>query len=277
MIYSDVRQVPFYSLLAHNSANFGQILAEYNAIESKLTALDKSKMATHFDLVRTLEKRIEGVSNAQCGDSKQPTESLDYLARQSAFFQLIGTAFSCDLTRVATVALGDMTPNMFGVDELSEDATHKGISHNIYSDPVAATRMTNCVAEHARQIAGLVDLLSSLPDTDGRTIMDNTMIVWGSEMADGWHGYRHYCPIIIGGDWHFRTGRYLYSPHETPVEMIKPPELPDPTLITGKPHQHFLVSIANAMGVDTNQIGLADIQSQNGTFLDLTGPLPGLV
>ena len=27
MIYSDVRQVPFYSLLAHNSANFGQIPA----------------------------------------------------------------------------------------------------------------------------------------------------------------------------------------------------------------------------------------------------------
>ena len=252
-------------------------LSEYEAIEPTLSALDKAKLVTHFDLVRTLETRLEGISHASCGDVKQPQDSLSYLDRQSAFFQLIGTAFSCDLTRVATIAFGDMAPNMFGVDELSEDATHKGIGHNVFADPLAAKRMTDYVAEHAKQVAQLVDLLSSLPDTDGRTIMDNTMIVWGSEMADGWHGYRHYCPLVIGGDWYFRTGRYIHWPHETPVEMLKPPELPDPILITGKPHQHLLVSIANAMGVNTNQVGLSEVQSQNGTFLDLTGPLGGLV
>ncbi len=64
--------------------------------------------------------------------------------------------------------------------------------------------------------------------------MDNTLIVWGSELGDGWHGYRNYCPVIIGGSWAFNTGRYMYWPHETPVEMRVPSQI-----LTGGGHEAF--------------------------------------
>ena len=35
---------------------------------------------------------------------------------------------------------------------------------------------------------------------------------------------RNYCPVIIGGSWHFNTGRYLYWPHEPAIEVLSPTE-----------------------------------------------------
>ena len=133
--------------------------------------------------------------------------------------------------------------------------------------------MTNYLAMHGSQVARLVDLLASLPDTDGQSIMDNTLIVWGSELADGWHGYQHYCPMLIGGSWYFRTGQYHYWPHALPIELRTPAGM---TEVSGLPHQHLLVSVAHAMGLTDNHIGTYLIQSQNGTMIDCAGPLPYL-
>ena len=108
--------------------------------------------------------------------------------------------------------------------------------------------------------------------------MDNTLIVWGSELADGWHGYRHYCPIIIGGSWHFKTGRYMYWPHETPIQVLVPAGVSPTGLSTasGKPHQHLLVSMAQAMGLSHDHIGIEHVQGQFGDWVSCAGPLPNL-
>ena len=46
--------------------------------------------------------------------------------------------------------------------------------------------------------------------------------------------------------------------------------------LAGRPHQHLLVSVARAMGLDTNQIGLDHVQGQTGVRVDCSGPLPEL-
>ena len=109
--------------------------------------------------------------------------------------------------------------------------------------------------------------------------MDNTLILWGSELADGWHGYRNYCPLVIGGEWYFRTGRYRHWAHKTPAQILVPNSI-SPSSYTqnsGLPHQHFLVSGAQAMGLDTSHVGIQHLQTQNGDFIDCTGPLSDLI
>ena len=138
--------------------------------------------------------------------------------------------------------------------------------------------MTDYVRHHADQVARLVSTLEAIPDAGGQPVMDNTLIVWGSELGDGWHGYCHYCPVLIGGDWAFRTGRYLYWPHETPAEMRVPSQVltGGATRFSGIPHQHLLVSVAGAMGLDVDHVGLKHARGQRGDFIDVSGPLPGL-
>ena len=48
------------------------------------------------------------------------------------------------------------------------------------------------------------------------------------------------------------------------------------TRFAGLPHQRLLVSVARAMGLDVDHVGLRQVRGQRGDFIDVGGPLPGL-
>ena len=251
---------------------------EYQSLSPSLGARGRDKLETHFELVRQLGARLQGLASLMCEGGAQPPSSIElYDDRFDAFAEIIATAFSCDVTRVATLSLGEMPTSDFGADDITDDV-HKGLAHGIYDDPAKHDAMSNYLTLHAHQVSRLVSLLENLPDVGGGSVMDNTLIVWGSELADGWHGYRHYCPVIIGGSWHFETGRYLYWPHETPAELLVPASsaLGGYTQFSGLPHQRLLVSVAQAMGVDVDHVGLEHLRGQRGDYIDCRGGLTEL-
>jgi hypothetical protein len=45
---------------------------------------------------------------------------------------------------------------------------------------------------------------------------------------------------------------------------------------SGLPHQHLLVSAAQAMGLKTDYVGLKHFQGQRGDVVNCSGPIPGL-
>lgn len=251
---------------------------EYAQLAPRLGSLQRAKLDSHFQLLHQLGDRIEGMASLTCGTTPQVPEQLTtFDERFDAFSELIGAAFSCDITRVVALSLGEMPTERFGAENISDDV-HKGIAHDQYNSPEKHAAMADYVAVHAEQVARLVSLLESLPEGDGTSIMDNTLILWGSELADGWHGYRTYCPVILGGSWHFDLGRYVYRPHDTPIETLVPPEI-DPSgysTFSGLPHQHLLTSVGQAMGLGDNHTGIQHVQSQSGHWVDCRGPFPDL-
>lgn len=252
--------------------------AEFKALSPQLARHQQQRLDAHAGLLSQLRGRIEGLANLNCEDSPNLEEATNYDERFDGFSELIGAAFACDITRVVTLSLGEMPTADFGWGDYTDDV-HKGLAHGIYDNPDKHQAMTDYVQRHAEQVARLVALLESIPDVDGRSVMDNTLIVWGSEMANGWHGYQHYCPVIIGGSWFFKPGRYIHWPHETPSQVLVPESI-DPSGYsqrTGIPHQRVLVSAAQAMGMDIDQIGIGHVQGQNGDFVECRGLLEELL
>ena len=252
--------------------------AEYAALAPKLDSLQRQRLDAHYELVSRLGDRIEGMAALSCPDIPEPPETMPtYDERFDVMAELIGASLSCDITRVVTLTLGEIPTIDFGWDHLTDDV-HKGLAHEIYNDPQKHMAMADYLTMHAEQVARLVSVLENLPDVDGRSVMDNTLIAWGSELGNGWHGYQHYCPVLIGGSWHFRTGRYMYWPHETPVEVLVPRVISNTgyTRFSGMPHQRLLVSIAQAMGMDIDHIGIGHTRGQRGDIVDCSGPLPSL-
>jgi len=247
-------------------------LAEFDALAPKLSAIDRERMETHYGLVRQLEQRLVGLAQAGC-DGPVASSASGYDTLFDAHSELVGAAFACDLTRVVTMSLGDLPTKDFGWGNGSGDA-HMDFAHEIYNRPDAALAMGDYVGHHAKQLARLVQLLESIPDSDGRSVMDNTLIVWSSELADGWHGYENLHAVLVGGDWAWPGDRYLSSPYgEVPIELIAPG---GQRVLSGLPHQHLLVSVAQAMGLDLNAVGLERLESRAGDRVDVTGPIPGL-
>lgn len=251
-------------------------IREFDAASPKLSALDAERMTTHFDLLRQLEQRIVGMSEATCSSSLDRASLASTSAGYQELFlsmaELIASAFSCDLTRVATISLGDLPASDFGWGNQSGDV-HNDFAHQIYVNEQAAAAMTDYQRYHASQVAALISLLESIPDSDGRSLMDNTLIVWSCEMADGWHGYEKHFAATFGGDWYFRPGQYLHWPYETSSDF----SVATPAGMSsgaGMPHQHLLVSVARAMGLDTDVVGMAELANRSGQLYSLAGELP---
>jgi hypothetical protein len=251
---------------------------EYRELAPRMNATERARLESHFGLVERLGGRLEGLATLVCNAPPRPAAAFaQYDLRFDAFTDIIAAAFSCDITRVVSLSLGEMPTAEFGAAHVS-DKVHKGIAHYIYEDPVKYAAMTDYARHHATQVARLVSTLEAIPDAGGGSVMDNTLIVWGSELGDGWHGYRHYCPVLIGGSWAFKTGRYLYWPHETPAEMRVPSQIltGGTSRVSGIPHQKLLVSVAGAMGLEVDHMGLTHVRGQRGDFIDVSGPLNGL-
>jgi len=249
--------------------------AEFDQLAPRLSPSDRVRLDQHFELVRELELRIEGLRTAACDVA--PSQSAlagQYDTDFRAMGELVAAAFACDLTRVATLSLGDIPSADFGWGGYLSGDVHNEFAHQTYQDPTAAEAMADYTAFHAGQMAWLISLLESIPGHEGGTLMDETLIVWGSELADGWHGFERYCCLVAGGSWAFRPGRYLHWPYgETPIDLMVPGGM---SAGAGVPHQHLLVSVAQAMGLETDHIGLAEVESRGGVRIDLRGPLPGM-
>ena len=115
-------------------------------------------------------------------------------------------------------------------------------------DMDAVAQLTERGRWHAGLIARLCDRLAMTPEGDG-TALDNTLIVWCSEVSLGnSHSHTDMPFLVLGGGWHFRTGRYLQ--------------------LTQASHSNLLVSLLNAMGLPAQTFGLPE---------HCTGPLVGLV
>lgn len=249
--------------------------AEYASLAPKLGASDRERLKAHFDLVRDLETRLQGMAEATC--DVPAWDALDgprsYQADFETMVELIRLALSCDLTRVVTLSMGDIPAADFGWAGYLAGDVHFDFAHRIYEDDNAMQAMIDYGVLNSQLFALLLDVLASTPDVDGRSLLDNTLVVWGNELGDGWHSYHRYCTLMAGGSWYFQPGRYHHWPTGgTPVSMLAPGGSAD----SGIPHNHLLVSIARAMGVETDQVGLGEVRSPEGERIDLTGEIDEL-
>jgi hypothetical protein len=64
---------------------------------------------------------------------------------------------------------------------------------------------------HHRQLAYFLAKLKSIREPDGRTLLDNSMIVYGSSLGDGDEHSNENLPMLIAGGGTIRTGRQVKS------------------------------------------------------------------
>ena len=126
---------------------------EYRELAPRFSAGERARLETHFGLVERLGHRLESLATLACEAPAPPAAEFErYDLRFDAFTDIIAAAFSCDITRVVSLSLGEMPTAEFGADHIS-DKVHKGIAHYIHEDPAMYGAMTDYVRHHAEQVA----------------------------------------------------------------------------------------------------------------------------
>ena len=82
--------------------------AEYQATKGSLSALARDRLESHFGLLAQLGERIEGMASLTCDAPDRVAGLASYDERFDAMSELIAASFSCDVTRVISVSLGEL-------------------------------------------------------------------------------------------------------------------------------------------------------------------------
>lgn len=269
---------------AQQAAVFGLAKEDYARLKSKLPGSDQARIQTHLDLLSDLQSRMNLTPNAAtCTKPEGPTDLTDcdfscygagdaqnarnWNLSMDHHSRLVTAAFACDLTRVAFIEVQYGADADYGYsggafDTMDmHDLVHKVNDRNNPLSTTAAARkivQDQCRLE-ATKFANLLKMLRDVPEADGTTLLDHTIVVYCGQIAYGSHDLGRLPWLIAGsGGGHFKTGRYLkYGDPGTAAASGS----------RGVPHNNLLVSLANAMGVETNTFGNPDV---------CTGPLDKL-
>ena len=114
-------------------------------------------------------------------------------------FDFLALALSCQLTRIVTFQFGHGGEKWYfrwlGINQNSHDE----IAHlDDGSRPDVSEKLLKINVWYAEQVAQLARALDRLPEGDG-TVLDNTLLVWGNEMASGPHGMNDIPVVLLGG------------------------------------------------------------------------------
>lgn len=263
-------------LRAQRAAVFNLAADDFTGLQSRVGTADAQRLQIHLDLLRDLEERLKLQDVLMC-TKPEPfmTPPGNFEKYDSTYFagnynlaadlhsQLITASLACDQTRVVTLEMqypGDSdfgyTTGQFDTTD-AHDLVHKINDKNSpqYQIPEAVECIRKMCTIEAQKLANLLDMLSKVPESDGKSLLDHTLVLYCGQIAYGSHDLARLPWVVIGdGGGYFKTGRYIKYPA-------------NPNSTRGLPHNNLYVSLANAMGIDIDTFGNPNC---------CTGPLAGL-
>jgi hypothetical protein len=231
------------------------VQAQYAALRPRVSVRDREKLELHADFLNGIVRRLDygirpGPACIQPGEPRKVSvdDANDMPDIAQLQMDLLALALACDLTRVASVQFSTAI-NAIPFPWLGSSAEGHNLSHRGPSDTAAHDQLVARATWYAEKVAYLVRQLAVISEGD-RSLLDNTVLVWGNELSVGsTHSHKDVPFLTIGSaGGYFKTGRYLE--------------------FGGVPNNRLLISLLNAMGVEAGTFGHPDFGK--------AGPLPGL-
>lgn len=187
------------------------VLEQARGMQGRLGTRDQQKLDQYFTSVREVERQL--VSGQEWANRPKPTVTtpplrdivnpVDLIGRTRVWFDLIHLAAQTDSSRIFTVHAGGnngATPPIPGVRQ----GWH-GLSHSL---SIPENRAEICLIE-SEFMKALRDLMTKLKTSQegDETLLDRSMVLYGSNLHDGNHGNRNLPVMLAGGG--FRHGAHL--------------------------------------------------------------------
>lgn len=195
------------------------------SLHRNLGASDKRKLDEYLFAVRDIERRIKN-SDKLSGD---PLEGLDinrpvgvpraYKEHVHLMMDMMVLAFQTDTTRIATFMFANAGSNR-SYREIDVRAGHHDLSHHGGSKK-KHTQIAKINRYHAEMFAYFLEKLSGIKE-GSNSLLENSMILYGSGIGDGNRHNHENLPIVLAGNagGKIKTGHYLKFPRETPLTNL---------------------------------------------------------
>lgn len=200
---------------AHEQRVIDYASASGNSLRTRLGHADQNKVDQYLAGLAALKNKVN--SNSMCGTappgmpgpldndgSPSKAATTGVTAHVDTMFELLAHAFACDLTRSASFMMPSMFFSDFGFLGFSDQ--HHGLSHtpdDMTVDPMCGLtpgqKLDVICKWQSQRLFHLLSTLDAMPDTDGRTILDNTLVFVSSDCGDGNLHTHDTMPVILAG------------------------------------------------------------------------------
>jgi len=189
-------------------------------------ATDRARLADYLDNVREIERRIQAVEAGNgSGEPWEIPGAPDgtpdtFTDHVRMMFDLQLLAFRSDITRVFAFKLGrDGSNRAFpdsGVNGAFRIMPHHG------ENPARIRDFAKLNSYHVSTLPYLLKALQDTLDSDGRTMLDNTAVLYGSPMGNpNQHNHKRVPFLIAGhGGGALKGGVHLKAKNGTPLSNV---------------------------------------------------------
>jgi hypothetical protein len=256
-----------------------------------LSSDDRQKLDAHFTAIRTLEMTM-GTSGLACLDTAVRDRASMYegasrtaIEAESAYpiiadlqVDIMAIALACDATRVATLQFdrGSGGPT-FRWDGMDHEYNHHKLSHGKVRDDCFGTSTANGCADvsgyedmlfdidvwHQNRLLRLLQKLDAYKEADGKSVLDNSVILYTNELSDGrGHSFID-LPYVLAGSCAgtFKQNEYVQLGAGNSSDDQR------------APHNKLLNTLVNAMGIESDWFGVPEGQGgetmQGGVYEEL--------
>jgi hypothetical protein len=195
------------------------VLGEAKDFARGLGQTDRDKLDEYFTSVREVEQRLVKAQDwarrpKPKVDAKPPTDiasSVEVPARVRLMVDIMHLALQTDSTRYITFALNGLNavPVIAGVTQDWHNLSHHG------QDPAKLTELKVVELEQMRLFGELLGKLKHTRE-EGGTLLDRTIVMFGSNLGNASSHDNKNLPIIVAGGG-FRHGQHLaFDPKKNP-------------------------------------------------------------
>jgi hypothetical protein len=193
------------------------------ALVPTISRSDNVKLDQYLTSVRELEQRLQndsGSGAAACASAKKPANPTAVPDQVKAMLDVMVLGLQCNATRVITYMLGNGGDGAInGFPWLSISDHHHAIAHH-QNQQVNFDKLMKVNLWEVEQLAYLLGKLDAI-DEGGATLLDNTLVLYSSEISDGNRHNHDDLPVLLAGGSNLgvNSGRHLRF-NKTPIASL---------------------------------------------------------
>jgi hypothetical protein len=226
------------------------VLKDARRLNQSLGHRDREKLDEYFTSVRDLEARIQ--QNEEWSRKPKPKvnveqpkdidDSNDVMARQRLMYDMMALALQTDSTRVITFNLGSLNSVPINIQGVKTDW------HNLSHHGKDEERIEELKLIEIAEFQAFNEFLNKLTSIEeaGKSLLDHTAVLFGSNLGNASSHDWHNLPIIIAGGG-YKHGSYVAhdKKNNTPLANV-------------------FVSLAQRMGLETARFGSSTAETVRG-------------
>lgn len=224
----------------HKQSILDAVMDDAKSLKNNLGRSDQDKLSEYLESIYSVEKRISNTANLEKFESKitpdirkelirvnqnineyvEMYSGVDVTEKTRLMFDIMALAFWSDASRVSTFMFGNSVSNRNFSFIDGVHGNHHSISHHMNKEETLEEYL-RISAWHIEQYAYFLGKLKSIKEGD-RTLLDNSMVMFTSDLRDGNRHAPRDLPIILAGKGggKLKTGQNIIFEKETNLSNL---------------------------------------------------------